>query len=274
MWIDLLSMFVVVFFASAGYFRGFISLLFTFFAVLASYILTQHLAHLLEGFGDWSGLDPEMRYWMLTSIAALIIYLGVNFIGLIAAHFIVGKEENRRRTDRILGTILGVIQGGMIALFVACLMGAVPEPLRESWGWLDEEVDQSQLVKLVDPYNPVLGRQEEIGWIRKIGDTIEILGDPATLENLDLPENVRNLLKNEEISKLLTDSDFVKALRETDYSEIFSTKKWHDTVNDEDLKKALKDVDLEEVRSEIERAREVQERAAQKAGDAAGKVSP
>lgn len=274
MWIDLLSMFVVVFFASAGYFRGFISLLFTFFAVLASYILTQHLARVLESFGDWSSLDPEMRYWMLTTIAALIIYLGVNFIGLVAAHFIVGKEEHRRRTDRIMGTILGVIQGALIALFVACLMGAVPEPLRESWGWLDEEVDQSRLVELVDPYNPVLGRQEEIGWIRKIGDTIEILGDPEVLDNLELSDEVRDLLKNEDIRKLFTDSDLVKALRETDYSEIFSTKKWRETVDDEDLKKALKDVDLEEVRSEIERARQAQEQAAERAGDAASKVSP
>ena len=34
-------------------------------------LLWQHLARLLEGLGDWSSLDPELRYWMLLGLAAI-----------------------------------------------------------------------------------------------------------------------------------------------------------------------------------------------------------
>lgn len=255
MWVDLIALFVLVFFCAAGYFRGFVSLLFTFLGLVATYIGTPHLARWIESSTDWSALDPQSRYWVVLAGAAAILYFGFNFVGLVVSHFVVGKEEHHKRRDRIMGLGLGLLQGGVIALFLACLVGAAPKTMRESSRWLDSQVQGSQLVDAVGPWNPILQRRKELEWIGELGDAIAMLSDPDMIEDIELSESAKKALENGAIKKVLTDNKLIEALRRQDYTELFSKENWRAILENRELREAVDKIDLETIRTEIEDAR-------------------
>ena len=255
MWVDLFSLFILVFFCTAGYFRGFVSLLFTFIGLVATWIGTPHLARWIETSTDWSALDPQSRYWVVLAGAAAILYFGFNFLGLFVSHFVVGKEEHHKRRDRIMGLGLGLLQGGVIALFVACLVGATPKAVREGSDFIDGQVRGSRMVDAISDWNPILKRRKELEWIGELGDVIAMLSDPDMVEDLELSETAKKALKNDAIKKVLTDNQLIDALRSQDYTELFSEQHWKKVLENNDLRDAVGKIDLETIRTEIEEAR-------------------
>lgn len=255
MWVDLISLFILAFFCAAGYFRGFVSLLFTFIGLLAAYIGTPHLARWIETSTDWSALDPQSRYWVVLAGAAAILYFGFNFIGLVVSHFVVGKEEHHKRRDRIMGLGLGLLQGTVIALFLACLVGATPKVMRESSDFLDTQVSDSRLVEGVRPWNPILERRKELEWLSDLGEMMTMLSDPDMVEDLELSKSAREALEDPAIKDLLTDNRLMDALRSQDYTELFSKERWQQLLENKELRESVEDIDLEQIRTEIEDAR-------------------
>lgn len=254
MWVDLIALFVLAFFCAAGYFRGFVSLLFSFIGLLATYIGTPHLARWIETSTDWSALDPQSRYWVVLAGAASILYFGCNFIGLVVSHFVVGKEEHHKRRDRIMGLGLGLLQGGVIALFLACLVGATPKAMREDSDWVDDQVRGSRLVDAVDPWNPILERRKELEWLTELGEVMKMLSDPNLIEDLELSKTAKEALNDPAIKEVLTDNKLIDALRSQDYTELFSKEHWRSVMENKELREAVDGIDLETIRTEIEDA--------------------
>lgn len=256
---DLIALFIIGFFAMAGWARGFVAMLFTFVGLLAAWIGSRHLAGWLEGNFDWSMLDPGARYWVFLAGAAAILYLGTNFVGFLVAHLYVGKDEERRRSNRWWGLALGLVEGVILAFFFASLVGAAPDTLRQNWDWLDRTADESRLVEWVEPINPITERRDELARVAKLAELLDILSDPERIDELELSGKTREALRDTGLRELLANSDFVEALREADYTKLFSKEHWRKTLQDEDLQRALESVDLDEVRREVREAREAAE---------------
>lgn len=256
MWVDLLGLFAVAFFTAAGYFRGFVSTIFAFVAALAAYGGAGRLARWVEKHSDWSTFDPESRYWIMLLAAAGMIYLSINLIGLLASHFVVGKKEDHRKLDSLMGLVLGVIQGTMIGLFFACLMGAVPGALQESSPWLARQSAESRLVAAVAPYNPIRAKQKQVAWLKRLAELAALASKAQAMEKERVPESARRFLSEEGLQGVFEDNSLAQALRDADYAKILTQKHWRRMLFDEKFREKLEAVDLARLREDLERAAE------------------
>jgi uncharacterized membrane protein required for colicin V production len=144
MYLDLLLLFVISFFALMGFIQGFVRQALSLAAILSIIFLAQPLVVLAKAKVSWLWIHsvPDFVMWSVVSFGILVSFM---LIGIILAP--IKSLPVLKPTDRWLGLSAGLIKGTIVAIFACLLLQLIPRDAKQHFNEFSADADKSVLMK-------------------------------------------------------------------------------------------------------------------------------
>lgn len=140
MYIDLLFLLLIIFFAIVGYIRGFINQVISILFILSVIFFAKPLGDWLKYSSGWKWFAkaPEIVAWGVTAFSFFLIWVGIH--ALIRA---IKKNPELSPPDRWIGLCLGFLKGSLVVLILGIIFQTLPEDSRAQFRDLDRDSKKS-----------------------------------------------------------------------------------------------------------------------------------
>jgi len=149
MYLDVLLLFVVLFFGFLGYLHGLIRQILAFLAVIGILFFAHPMAIWLKESSGWAWFEksPSFILWGLSALSIVLFFFAVG--GVLA---LMRNSPALTPTERWLGAALGVVKGVILCLALTLFYHVIPESYRVHFYELHADARDSVFLKASAPF--------------------------------------------------------------------------------------------------------------------------
>ena len=175
MWVDLGVGVIVVLYGLIGLFQGVVLQLFRLGGLVLIIVYARYVA---EPIGQWLAttlsFNALIAYYISFIAGSVIVYVVCVLIGRGVSKLVTTGGEAPRKVNRILGGLLGLVKGCIVAFVLVAILDMIPENVVERWPWAHAQVKTSEILPRVHRVNPL----PQARFVADIDDYKKILENP------------------------------------------------------------------------------------------------
>jgi uncharacterized membrane protein required for colicin V production len=229
---------LIVFFLIYGFAKGAIRQFFGIVALVLATFASIIIPNVFK-IPDIEGLSPVWKYVGLSVLIWIPAFLIFNSIG----KFIAKKMAKKGPTfsDRIWGAIFGSFKGILIIIIVIFLLDTLPLNVQNSIPFVSKVMNESKIVSVIRPFNPIL----KIQIMEGLQSVIAAVNDPDYLELLKKDSAFQQLKSSDAVQRIMNDADLKRAIEGKNYLRFFSNPKIQELIEDQETLKLLLSTDID-----------------------------
>lgn len=252
MWIDVVLGIIVIAYGIMGLFQGVIVQLFR----LGGLVLIIFYARLVaEPIGQWLALhlrlNPLAAYYVSFIGGALIVYAVCALIGRGVHKLVVAQGERPQKANRLLGGVLGLAKGAIIAFVLAAIVDMIPPEKMGGLPWVGTQAKKSRLLARVHEVNPL----PQARFLADIDDYKKVLEDPEAQRILQRQPAFVKLQDHPKFRVAVNDQELRKLVAEKHWPEVLVHEKVLALVFDREIRQLLNQMDPKTALEEAEKMR-------------------
>jgi len=252
MWIDLCLGLAIILCGVIGLFQGIITQL---FRVGGLVLIILYARMVTEVVGQWIArqfsLMPLVAYYIALIVGGLIIYALCAFAGR-AVHKMLKKSGGvAHSANRLLGGLLGLAHGLVIAFLVASIFEMVPPEALGDYPNLQADLRRSRSVPLVADVNPL----PQLRFLRYVDEYKALMADKEAQEMFQRQKDFVALRDHAKFRQAASDKELLKLVEGKRWLEVAVHEKVIALLFDREVRDILNRLNPRAALEEAERVR-------------------
>jgi membrane protein required for colicin V production len=252
MWIDGGVVVVVLVYTVMGLFQGVVVQLFRLAGLVLVVLYARFVA---DSVGHWIALHLEMNplaaYYVSFVVGSLLVYAVCALTGRWVHRRVTGDGGTPREANRVLGAVLGLAKGVLVAFLLLSIVDMVPVSLLGRWTWFRAQAGRSRVLPQVRPANPL----PEVRFLADVDDYKKVYENPEAQRILQRQRAFIELLNLPRFREAVNDEGLRELVKERRWPEVFVNEKVLALVFDREVRGKLNELNPRAALEEAEKLR-------------------
>lgn len=235
---DIVIGILILIFCILGFAKGVIRQFFSILAFILASAASVIVPHFVK-LPAMEGVSPIWGYIIFSILIWVPAFLIFNSLGKFIAKRM--SKKGIKFSDRLWGLVFGGIKGFIIVILLIFFIDLLPGDIKQSVPFVSNIFNESKIVSVIEPYNPLLKLQI----MQNLEAVISALTDPDYMNLLGNDPGFQKLKQNDSIKQILNDADLKKILEEHEYIKFMTHPKVQNLIQDPEAMKLLLKTDID-----------------------------